>query len=213
MKKTVFRGMATALAIVMLVMCLASCSVSVDQIILNKTSVTLKEEETFTFTSTIIPSDAINKELTWQSTDNSVAVVDSYGTVTAITSGTCMIIASADGKTATANITVNPKGPNFKALYEGLSSNYGWTLGSDNSYLSADTNIYDMDDYSNSSIMYAIRDMNKEIGLPDSLYNDMLSTTWSMGKQTETYESFGLTVSWTYHPDKGLEVTYRLINR
>ena len=54
--------------------------------------------------------------------------------------------------------------------------------------------------------------MNRKIGLPDSLYNDMIQTTWSMGKQQETYESIGIKVSWTYHPNKGLEVTYKLLD-
>ena len=60
--------------------------------------------------------------------------------------------------------------------------------------------------------MYEIKDMNEDLGLPDSLWNDMLQTTWSMGKQQETYESIGIKVSWTYHPDKGLEVTYKLLD-
>lgn len=105
-----------------------------------------------------------------------------------------------------------PQKPDFRALYNDLSDNYGWTLGSDGSYLSVDTNVYDIDDYSNTSIMYSIKDMNKNLGLPDSLWNDMLNTTWSMGKQQETYKNIGITVSWTYHPDKGMEVTYKLIN-
>ena len=102
--------------------------------------------------------------------------------------------------------------PDFKKLYDELSSTWGWTLGSDYSYLSADTNSYNSDDYTNYAVLYAIEDMNEKMGLPDSLYNDMLQTTWSMGKQSETYENVGVTVTWTYHPDKGLEVTYKLIN-
>lgn len=58
----------------------------------------------------------------------------------------------------------------------------------------------------------AIEKINAKMGLPASLYNDMNQTSWSMGKQSETFDSVGITVSWTYHPDKGLEVTYKLIN-
>ena len=72
--------------------------------------------------------------------------------------------------------------------------------------------MYDSDDYNNRSTLSAIENMNKKIGLPDSLYNDMIQTTWSMGKQKETFENLGVEVTWTYHPDKGLEVTYKLIN-
>lgn len=112
---------------------------------------------------------------------------------------------------ACGRASVKKKAPDFESLYNGLSDKYGWTLGNDGSYLSADTNIYDLDDYSNTSILYSIRDMNKSLGLPDSLWNDMLQTTWSMGKQQETFENISIKVSWTYHPNKGLEVTYKLI--
>ena len=54
--------------------------------------------------------------------------------------------------------------------------------------------------------------MNKNLGLPDSLWNDMIHTNAIMEKQTETFEDIGIKVSWTYHPDYGLEVTYKLIN-
>ena len=184
----------------------------VEQVVLNKTDVTIKEEETFSFTCTIVPNDASNKNVTWQSSDNSIATVDASGTIIGIKAGTCTITASADGKSATANITVKEKGPDLKKLYDGLSSTWGWTLGSDYSYLSADTNTYDSDDYTNYSVLSAIEDMNEKMGLPDSLYNDMLQTTWSMGKQEETFENVGVKVTWTYHPDKGLEVTYKLLN-
>lgn len=184
----------------------------VEQVVLNKTDVTIKEEETFTFTYTIVPNDASEKNVTWISSDNSVATVNANGTITGIKAGTCTITASVDGKYAVVNITVKEKGPDFKKLYDELSSTWGWTLGSDYSYLSADTNSYNSDDYTNFSVLYAIEDMNKKMGLPNSLYNDMLQTTWSMGKQSETFENVGVTVTWTYHPDKGLEVTYKLIN-
>lgn len=103
------------------------------------------------------------------------------------------------------------KTPNFSTLYNDLSSKSGWTLGSDGSYLRADTNTFDLEDYSNSSVLSEIKSMNRKMGLPESLYNDMINTTWSMGKQQEIFENIGISVSWTYHPDKGLEVTYKLI--
>ena len=102
--------------------------------------------------------------------------------------------------------------PNFRELYEGLSDKYGWTLGGDGSYLSADTNVFDLDDYSSSAILYEIKDMNRKLGLPESLWNDMANTTWSMGRQEESFEDIGIKVTWTYHPDKGMEVSYKLIN-
>ncbi len=184
----------------------------VDQIVLNKTDVTIKREETFTFTCTVVPNDASNKEVSWVSSDTTVATVDENGTITGLKAGSCTVTATADGKSAVANITVKEKGPNFKKIYNQMSDTYGWTLGADGSYLMADTNIYDLDDYSNSSIWTAIKAMNTSLGLPDSLSNDMGQTTWSMGKQKETFPSVGIEVTWTYHPDKGMEVTYKLLD-
>lgn len=186
----------------------------VEQVVLNKSDVTIKEEETFTFTCTVVPNDASEKNVTWTSSDSSIATVNANGTITGVKAGTCTITVSADGKSAVANITVKEKGPNFKKLYDEIESNvkYGWEVGSDGSYLMADTNVYDLDDSSNSAIWYSIKDMNKKLGLPNSLDNDMAQTTWSMGRQNQTFENAGVTVTWTYHPDKGMEVTYKLIN-
>ena len=187
----------------------------VQQVVLNKTDVTIKEEETFTFTCTVVPNDASDKNVTWTSSDNTVATVDASGTITGIKAGTCTITASADEKIAVANITVKEKGPDFKKLYEQIDEDvkYGWSVGSDGSYLKADTNVFDLDDFSSTSIWSSIKEMNKKLGLPDSLSSDMGSTTWSMGRQHQTFDSVGVEVTWTYHPDKGMEVTYKLINQ
>ena len=83
----------------------------------------------------------------------------------------------------------------------------------DGSYLKIDTNPNNEDD---NSIFYnvaveqdslnAIKFVNEKLGFSDSLYQKMLSTTALMGRQTEENKKF--VVSWTYHPDKGLEVMY-----
>ena len=39
----------------------------------------------------------------------------------------------------------------------------------------------------------------------------MGKTTALMGRQSETFSDVGLTVSWSYHPDNGLCVTYKVI--
>ena len=192
---------------------LATCgTVAVENVVLDKSMATIKVEETLQLIGTVVPNNATESTISWQSSSNAVATVNATGLVTGVGEGTCTVTASAGGKVAVCVITVKKKAPDLKALYNDLSDDYGWTLGSDGSYLSADTNVYNLDDYSNSSILYEIRDMNKKMNLPDSLYNDMLQTTWSMGKQQETYENIGIKVSWTYHPDKGLEVTYKLID-
>lgn len=184
--------------------------IAVESITLSSTEIEITEGTTQIVTYTLSPIEA-NSTITWQSSDNAVATVNELGLITAIAKGSCIITAIADGKVSSVIVTVKPKRPDFKALYDGLSNKYGWSLGADNSYLQADTNVFDLDNYSSTDTIYAIKDMNKKLGLPDSLFNDMCQTTWSMGKQVETYNSIGITVTWTYHPDKGMEVTYKLI--
>jgi len=53
----------------------------------------------------------------------------------------------------------------------------------------------------------AIQHANKELGFPDSVYSRMLRTNALMGRQSEENDKY--VVSWTYHPDDGLVVTYR----
>ncbi|MGN1306148.1 MAG: RING finger protein [Faecousia sp.] len=106
------------------------------------------------------------------------------------------------------------KGPDFEKLYDEYCSPVWAKVGSDGSYLSIDTNPYDEDDngLAYPSAYYAVEDVNNALGLPDSLISEMGETTGADGKQTETFEELGITVSWKYHPDKGLEVTYKKTN-
>lgn len=101
------------------------------------------------------------------------------------------------------------KGPNFKKLYKEYGNPVWADVASDGSYLSIDTNPYDEED--NGAAYYAaytaIKNINKELGIPDSLLEEMEQTTSSDGKQSEEFKN--ITVSWKYHPDKGLEVTYK----
>lgn len=106
------------------------------------------------------------------------------------------------------------KGPNFKKIYDEYCSSIWADVGSDGSYLSIDTNPYDNDDdgLAYPAAYSAIEEVNKALGLPDSLISDMGSTTGTDGKQSETFSEQGVTVTWKYHPDKGLEVTYKKAN-
>ncbi|MBR3996236.1 MAG: Ig domain-containing protein, partial [Clostridia bacterium] len=161
---------------------LTACNVAVENVVLDKSTVTIKVEETLQLVGTVVPNDATDTNISWQSSANSVATVNSTGLITGVAEGTCTITASADGKVAVCVVNVKKKAPDFKKLYDEIESDvkYGWEVGSDGSYLMADTNVYDLDDYSNLSIAYSIKDMNMKLGLPDSLYNEMLQTTWSM---------------------------------
>lgn len=58
---------------------------------------------------TINPKNATNRAVTWSSSNNSVAVVDNNGNITGVGSGTAMITATVEGKSASVKITVIEK--------------------------------------------------------------------------------------------------------
>ena len=116
---------------------------------------------------------------------------------------------------ANTNSSTNSKGKTFCEIVSQITGNevttpsespYYITIGSDDSYCEIDTNPLDIDDYSSSTALGYIKDMNKALGLPDYLYNDMMNTSYSQGKQEEIFDNFK--VKYYYHPDKGLNVSY-----
>ena len=84
--------------------------INVTEIKLDKNELTLTEGGEYTFTATIKPTDATNKSITWSSSDEKVAKVES-GKVTAISEGTATITAkTVDGNyTDTCKVTVTKK--------------------------------------------------------------------------------------------------------
>ena len=82
--------------------------VSVASVSLNKTTASLLKGKTTTLVTKINPNNATNKGVTWSSSNNSVAKVDSNGKVTAVAKGTATItVTTKDGsKKATCTVTV-----------------------------------------------------------------------------------------------------------
>lgn len=201
----------------------------VEQLILNKYELTLTENETFSLTCTILPEDATDKKITWTSSDDSVAKVDEHGLVTALKTGKCTVTATCNEKIATANITVEkkveetkatqPSKPkkkiNFEELYETYcNTNQFWSrLGSDGSYISIDTNPYNVDQGlgDNPFAIRAVKQLNEAMNLPSYLNDEINATNSLMGRREETFADLGIKVIWSYHPDNGLEITYRYI--
>lgn len=84
--------------------------VSVTGVSLNKTAETIATVDgTVQLIATVAPANASNQNVTWSTSDASVATVDATGKVTAVGNGTAIItVTTVDGgKTATATITVN----------------------------------------------------------------------------------------------------------
>ena len=80
--------------------------VEVTSITLNKTTLTLKEDDAELLIATVKPDNATGKTVTWSSTNNEVATVDQRGEVVAIKQGSTTITAKAGEKTATCAVTV-----------------------------------------------------------------------------------------------------------
>lgn len=85
-------------------------SVAVESVTLDESSITLTEEETQTLTAIVLPADATNKNVTWESDDEDVATVSNTGVVTAVGAGdatiTCKSV-SDNTKSATCAVHVN----------------------------------------------------------------------------------------------------------
>ena len=85
-------------------------SVAVESVTLDESSITLTEEETQTLTAIVLPADATNKNVTWESDDEDVATVSNTGVVMAVGAGdatiTCKSV-SDNTKSATCAVHVN----------------------------------------------------------------------------------------------------------
>ena len=85
--------------------CVVSVSVNTESVTLDKTTLSLAVGESAQLTATISPADATDKNVTWTSSDESVAKV-ADGKVTAVKSGKAVITAKCGDKTAECAVTV-----------------------------------------------------------------------------------------------------------
>ena len=85
--------------------------VHVTNVTLNKDKLELAEGETVQLKATILPTNATNKNVTWTSSNESIATVDQSGNVKAVSKGTATITVTTKdgGHTATCLVTVTEK--------------------------------------------------------------------------------------------------------
>ena len=105
-----------------------SGDIRVTSVDIDRSSVSLKAGDSITLKATVSPSDATNKNVSWTSSDNSIATVNSSGVVKAVASGKATItVTTEDGqKTDTCTVTVSepapqPSGDNT-LLYVGIAA-------------------------------------------------------------------------------------------
>ena len=85
------------------------------------------------------------------------------------------------------------------------------TLSDDGKSLSIDTNPANMKsgEYSDEFGLSLIRSANTALELPDALTDKMLQTRAIDGMQSAEYRDVKIT--WSFHPDQGLEVIYEVV--
>ncbi|MBR3075090.1 MAG: Ig domain-containing protein, partial [Bacteroidales bacterium] len=113
--------------------CTAACevivsAVHVTSVSLDKTELLLNLGDTYTLKATVAPSNATYKDVTYSSSNNSVATVDSGGKITALAEGTAVITAqSVDNSSRRASCKVTVKDPTKpEAVDLGLPSGLKW---------------------------------------------------------------------------------------
>ena len=97
--------------------------VEVSSISLDRSSAIVRRGETVKLVATVLPENATDKTVEWNSSDETIVAVDQNGNVTGIKEGKATITATAGGKYITCSISVTPADfqPNGNYLaFEGL---------------------------------------------------------------------------------------------
>ena len=136
--------------------------------------------------------------------DNTAKII--IGCVTAFIVLIIIIVAFSD-------IFDSLKGPNLSTIYTEHCEPEWADLEDGGDCLKIDSNPNDTYD---SPFVYidaydAVEKINEDLGIPSYVWKDMERTRGVDGRQSERFEDLGITVSWSYHPNTGFEVTYRKI--
>lgn len=94
----------------------------------------------------------------------------------------------------------------FAKLFPEYKLKLWCTIADDGSYMEIDTNRYDIDDHFDAEAYSAIVKINEKLGFNEALGKKMEQTRSLDGRQMDSNKKY--TVSWTYHPNRGLEVIY-----
>lgn len=147
----------------------AVCQVTVlpaiESVELSDTALTLQPEETAQLTYTVAPEEALADNVTYTSSDETVATVDAEGNVTAIADGTATITVDVNGVAAECEVTVSTKA----ASTAGNSNNGSSTTSSGQAQNSSAA--------ASSSFEYG--------AIPFSLAND--DTWWAIDQSDSAY--------------------------
>lgn len=209
-KKKIMIPSIIAVVLVIIIAAIATSGPSVEEIVFEKSSYYTNVGDMGTVDYTIVPEEAaesVTDKIEWASSDPSIAKVTDGGVMYGVSVGTCTITASApNGVEGSFELEVRPDMSDFKTIYNKfLDSSYA-RIAADGSYLLIDTNPNDIDDYSSDEALRGLVLTMTSLELPDSLLQKMSGTSALDGRQTQVYDD--VEVSWTYHPDRGLEVLF-----
>ncbi len=145
----------------------ATCAVTVNAVAtgvkLSSHTLTLTEGDSSKLTATVTPSNAIDKSVSWTSSDPSVASVDSNGNISAVSRGTAVItVTTANGLTDQCTVTVNAPlpsrvsiSPSGVEITEGETATFTVTISPANaggytlSWISSQPDIAEVDENGN----------------------------------------------------------------
>ncbi len=129
-----------------------------------------------------------------------------------------MIFIISSYKSGDNNNLVETNTLNFHDVYSECGLDYTYaTVGSDGSYLKIEAEKPDRGDYTFefeykqkmeilSNALSAYKDINRNLGLPESLDEKIGHTSGLDGKQTEEYDK--VKVTWSYNSSNGLMILY-----
>lgn len=80
------------------------------------------------------------------------------------------------------------------------------TVLDDGSGMKIDTNPSDIEDYYDPDALSAIEKIHSSLELPNSIVEKIKNTRALDGRQSQTHKN--IAISWTYHPNYGLEILY-----
>lgn len=198
---TIYAKAATKTGYTAEVSCIVTVSnVAVTGVSLDKSSGTLKVDETVTLIPTISPADATNKSVTWSSSNPSVASVTN-GLVTAISAGTSTItVRTADGGfTATYSLTVVSSGGGG-----GGGGSTEWSLVTDASSLAAGDVIIIADSTSES----VAGDVSSQVlsSVSGATFSSDNSTITDLPDEATQFTLGGSEGSWTLSSSTGMKL-------
>lgn len=105
------------------------------------------------------------------------------------------------------------KNPNFKSYADLKGDGLILSAAQDGLSITIDSNPWGASQgseaykLSNDLALVYIQELNSYLELPDWLYTEMLKTRALDGRQKEAFDY--VTVTWSYHPDSGINVLYR----